>query len=457
MLNIVILAAGMGKRMQSDLPKVLHPIAGKPMLEHVLDAARALAPEQVVLVVGHGAEQVQESYQGTAGLEFALQRPQHGTGHAVQQAVPSLKEQATADDATLVLYGDVPLVQPDTLRALLLARGQGVAVLTEILDDPSGYGRIVRGSDGTVQRIVEHKDASPAERAIQEVNTGILVAPTAQLKDWLTRIDNNNAQGEYYLTDIIALAVADGVPVHAAHPEAAWETLGVNSRIQQAALERMWQAEQARRLLEQGVTLADPARFDLRGTLQCGRDVFIDVGCVFEGQVTLEDGVRVGPHCVLKNVHVQAQAQIDAFCHLEQAKVGLQAKVGPYARLRPGAHLGEQSHVGNFVEIKNTVLGKGSKANHLSYIGDADVGERVNIGAGTITCNYDGVNKHRTIIEDDVFIGSDTQLVAPVRIGRGATIGAGTTLTHDAPEQQLTLSRAPQKSVEGWQRPVKKI
>ncbi len=455
MLNIVILAAGMGKRMQSDLPKVLHPIAGKSMLAHVLDSARELEPEKVVVVVGHGAERVQQTF-AQAELAFALQQPQHGTGHAVQQAVPELVGGDQEDDATLVLYGDVPLVQADTLRRLLQARGQGVAVLTETLADSTGYGRIIRGADGTVQRIVEHKDASEAERAVKEVNTGILVAPTARLKDWLTRITNDNAQGEYYLTDIIALAVADGVPVQAAQPTAGWETLGVNSRIQQAELERLWQAEQARRLLEKGVTLADPARFDLRGTLECGRDVFIDVGCVFEGKVVLQDGVRVGPHSVLRDVTIGAGTQIEAFSHLQQAQVGEEARIGPYARLRPGAVLANHTHVGNFVEIKNTQLGEGSKANHLAYIGDADVGQRVNIGAGTITCNYDGVNKFRTVIGDDAFIGSDTQLVAPVTVGRGATIGAGTTLVRNAPDDQLTLSRSEQRSVSGWKRPVRK-
>ncbi|HCB1211566.1 UDP-N-acetylglucosamine diphosphorylase/glucosamine-1-phosphate N-acetyltransferase [Alcaligenes faecalis] len=455
MLNIVILAAGMGKRMQSDLPKVLHPIAGKPMLAHVLDSARELEPEKVVVVVGHGAERVQQTF-AQAELAFALQQPQHGTGHAVQQAVPELVGGDKEDDATLVLYGDVPLVQADTLRRLLEARGQGVAVLTETLADSTGYGRIIRGEDGSVQRIVEHKDASEAERAVKEVNTGILVAPTARLKDWLTRITNDNAQGEYYLTDIIALAVADGVSVQAAQPAAGWETLGVNSRIQQAELERLWQAEQARRLLEKGVTLADPARFDLRGTLECGRDVFIDVGCVFEGKVVLQDGVRVGPHSVLRDVTIGAGTQIEAFSHLQQAQVGEEARIGPYARLRPGAVLANHTHVGNFVEIKNTQLGEGSKANHLAYIGDADVGQRVNIGAGTITCNYDGVNKFRTVIGDDAFIGSDTQLVAPVTVGRGATIGAGTTLVRNAPDDQLTLSRSEQRSVSGWKRPVRK-
>ncbi len=455
MLNIVILAAGMGKRMQSDLPKVLHPIAGKSMLAHVLDSARELEPEKVVVVVGHGAERVQQTF-AQDELAFALQQPQHGTGHAVQQAVPELVGGDQQDDATLVLYGDVPLVQADTLRRLLAARGQGVAVLTETLADSTGYGRIIRGADGSVQRIVEHKDANDAERAVKEVNTGILVAPTARLKDWLTRITNDNAQGEYYLTDIIALAVADGVSVQAAQPAAGWETLGVNSRIQQAELERLWQAEQARRLLEKGVTLADPARFDLRGTLECGRDVFIDVGCVFEGKVVLQDGVRVGPHSMLRDVTIGAGTQIEAFSHLQQAQVGEQARIGPYARLRPGAVLANHTHVGNFVEIKNTQLGEGSKANHLAYIGDADVGQRVNIGAGTITCNYDGVNKFRTVIGDDAFIGSDTQLVAPVTVGRGATIGAGTTLVRNAPDDQLTLSRSEQRSVSGWKRPVRK-
>ena len=455
MLNIVILAAGMGKRMQSDLPKVLHPIAGKSMLAHVLDSARELEPEKVVVVVGHGAERVQQTF-AQAELAFALQQPQHGTGHAVQQAVPELVGGDKEDDATLVLYGDVPLVQADTLRRLLEARGQGVAVLTETLADSTGYGRIIRGADGSVQRIVEHKDASEAERAVKEVNTGILVAPTARLKDWLTRITNDNAQGEYYLTDIIALAVSDGVSVQAAQPAAGWETLGVNSRIQQAELERLWQAEQARRLLEKGVTLADPARFDLRGTLECGRDVFIDVGCVFEGKVVLQDGVRVGPHSVLRDVTIGAGTHIEAFSHLQQAQVGEEARIGPYARLRPGAVLANHTHVGNFVEIKNTQLGEGSKANHLAYIGDADVGQRVNIGAGTITCNYDGVNKFRTVIGDDAFIGSDTQLVAPVTVGCGATIGAGTTLVRNAPDDQLTLSRSEQRSVSGWKRPVRK-
>jgi bifunctional UDP-N-acetylglucosamine pyrophosphorylase/glucosamine-1-phosphate N-acetyltransferase len=455
MLNIVILAAGLGKRMQSSLPKVLHPVAGKPMLAHVIDQARLLGPSRIVVVVGHGAAAVKESFAHAPDLDFVLQSPQLGTGHAVMQAIPLL-QQADPNGATLVLYGDVPLVQSATLENLLQARGGGLAILTEELADPAGYGRIVRGPNGNVERIVEHKDATHAEREIHEVNTGILAAPTGKLIKWLGQISNDNAQGEYYLTDVVSLAVRDAVVVGAAHPGSAYETLGVNSRIQQAQLERLWQAEQARRLLEQGVTLADPARFDLRGTLQCGRDVFIDVGCVFEGSVVLEDGVRVGPHCVVKAATIGARAVIEAFSHVEDATVGAQARIGPYARLRPGAQVGEQAHVGNFVEIKKSRLGKGSKANHLAYIGDAEVGERVNIGAGTITCNYDGVNKFQTIIEDDAFIGSDTQLVAPVRVGKGATLGAGTTLTEDAPAGQLTLSRSRQTTLENWKRPKTK-
>lgn len=455
MLNIVILAAGLGKRMQSNLPKVLHPIAGRSMLSHVLDSARALQASNVVVVVGHGAEQVQLAYAAEKDLKFALQQPQLGTGHAVQQTVALLQEDGK-DDVTVVLYGDVPLVQPDTLRALLAARAGGMAVLTEILADPTGYGRIVRDAHGKIRAIVEHKDATEAQRAISEVNTGIIAAPTAALKGWLAKLNNHNAQGEYYLTDIIGMAVADGLPVNAAHPGAKYETLGVNSRSQQAELERLWQSELARRQLEAGVTIVDPNRFDLRGQLECGRDVMIDVGCVFEGKVVLADGVRIGPHCVLRNVTLGAGTHVEAYSHLDQSEVGEQARIGPYARLRPGSRLAKGTHVGNFVELKNTVLGEGSKANHLAYVGDADVGARVNIGAGTITCNYDGVNKFRTVIEDDAFIGSDTQLVAPVRVGRGATLGAGTTLTADAPADQLTISRTKQTTIPGWKRPVKK-
>lgn len=451
MLNVVILAAGMGKRMQSDLPKVLHALSGKTMLDHVLQTASQLEPGKVVVVVGHGAQQVRNCFAERPGLAFAEQSPQLGTGHAVQQAIPLLDE--NSNGVTLILYGDVPLVQPDTLKRLLKVRANGLALLTENLADPSGYGRIVRDSSGKVVSIVEHKDANPQQLEITEVNTGILAAPTAALKQWLARINNNNAQGEYYLTDIISLAVADGISINTANPKYGWETLGVNTRQQQAQLERAWQAEQANRLMDQGVTLADPSRLDVRGSLECGRDVFIDVGCVFEGNVQLADGAHIGPHCVIKNTTIGAGAKIEAFSHLDNAVVGNTATVGPYARLRPGSALGNGAHIGNFVEIKNSVFGANSKASHLAYIGDATIGNRVNIGAGTITCNYDGVNKNQTIIEDDAFIGSDTQLVAPVRVEKGATIGAGTTLTETAPEGRLTLSRVQQKTIFGWTRP----
>ena len=449
-MNIVILAAGQGKRMHSHLPKVLHPIAGKALAAHVLDTARQLKPRSLCLVVGHGGEVVRSTL-AAADVACAVQEPQLGTGHAVMQALPQLQ----GDGLTLVLYGDVPLIQASTLERLVAAAGEGMAVLTVSLDQPAGYGRIVRDGAGKVVRIVEEKDASAAEKAIRETNTGIMALPTARLQGWLSRLSNDNAQGEYYLTDVVALAVADGVPVHTAQPEGEWEVAGVNSKVQLAELERIYQRHLAHRLLEQGVRLADPARLDVRGELQCGRDVAIDVGCVFEGKVFLEEAVDIGPYCVLKNVTVRAGARIAAFSHLEGAVVGPDAVVGPYARLRPGTELGPESHVGNFVELKNSILGAGSKANHLAYVGDATVGQRVNIGAGTITCNYDGANKHRTVIEDDAFIGSDTQLVAPVTVGRGATLGAGTTLTKDAPADSLTVSRAKQISLAGWQRPQK--
>lgn len=456
MLNVVILAAGLGKRMQSNLPKVLHTLAGRSMLAHVVESARALSPARIVVVVGHGADAVKTAFKEESGLDFALQQPQQGTGHAVQQAAPLLEGGDGPDDVTLVLYGDVPLVTPQTIKALFAARGDGMAVLTENMEDATGYGRVVRSGQGDVQRIVEHKDASEAERAITEVNTGIVCAPTALLKDWLGRLKNDNAQGEFYLTDIVGFAVADGVSVGAAQPGAYWETLGVNSRVQQASLERTFQREQANRQLEAGVTLADPNRFDVRGWLECGRDVFIDVGCVFEGNVRLADGVHIGPHCVLRDVDLGEGTRVEAFSHLREASAAENTHIGPYARLRPGAVLEAESHVGNFVEIKKTRLGQGSKANHLAYLGDADIGARVNIGAGTITCNYDGVNKHRTTIEDDAFIGSDTQLVAPVTVRRAATLGAGTTLTRDAAAGKLTLSRPQQITIDNWQRPAKK-
>ena len=449
-MNVVILAAGMGKRMQSDLPKVLHALAGKPLLSHVVDTARTLSPTTCCVIYGHGGDTVPARL-AADDLHFVLQQPQLGTGHAVMQAVPQLDDSVS----TLVLYGDVPLTTAATLRTLVDKAGKDkLAVLTVNLDDPTGYGRIVR-ENGQIVRIVEQKDANDTERAIREVNTGIIVAPTKPLKAWLSRLSNDNAQGEYYLTDVIAQAVKDGVAVESAQPTHVWETLGVNSKVQLAELERIHQRNVADTLLNAGVTLADPARIDVRGELVCGRDVEIDVGCVFEGRVVLDSGVKIGAHCVLRNAHIRSGAVIKPFCHIEDADVGPASQIGPYARLRPGTVLGEDVHIGNFVEVKNGQFGAHSKANHLAYVGDATVGSRVNIGAGTITCNYDGANKHRTVIEDDAFIGSDTQLVAPVTVGKGATLGAGTTLTKDAPAGSLTVSRAKQTTISGWQRPVK--
>jgi bifunctional UDP-N-acetylglucosamine pyrophosphorylase / glucosamine-1-phosphate N-acetyltransferase len=448
-MNVVILAAGHGKRMHSDTPKVLHRLAGRPLLSHVVETAKSLGRGRIVVVYGHGGETVRDTLPDPA-VAWVRQEPQLGTGHAVMQALPALDESET----TLILYGDVPLTRKDTLEQLVAAAGGGLGILTVVLDDPRGYGRIVREGERIV-RIVEEKDASPAERAIREVNTGILVAPAKKLKAWLARLKNDNAQKEYYLTDVVRFAVAEQVPVVGVAAAAGWEVLGVNSRAQLAQLERVHQRSIAESLLEQGVTLADPGRLDVRGALACGRDVAIDVNCVFEGGVELADRVSVGANCVLKNVKVRAGTRIEPFCHLEDAEIGANCRVGPYARIRPGTVLAEDVHVGNFVEVKASRIGTGSKANHLSYVGDSDVGRNVNIGAGTITCNYDGANKHRTIIEDDVFIGSDTQLVAPVRVGRGATLGAGTTLTKDAPPGELTISRVRQSTIPGWKRPVK--
>jgi len=451
-MNIVILAAGMGKRMQSALPKVLHPLAGKPLLSHVLDTARQLKPSALCVIYGHGGEQVRAALQAD-DLAFAKQEPQLGTGHAVMQAAPQLDDRVP----TLILYGDVPLTTAATLQRLLdIAGNQKLGILTVDLNDPTGYGRIVRESSGTITRIVEQKDATEAERAIREVNTGIMVAPTALLKKWLANLSNDNAQGEYYLTDIVAAAVKDGVEVVSAQPDAVWETHGVNSKRQLADLERTHQRNLAEQLLEQGVTLIDPARIDIRGSLRCGRDVSIDVGCIFEGDVVLADGVRVDAYCVINNSRIGAKTHVRPYSHFEQADVGEACIIGPYARLRPGTVLAEDVHIGNFVEVKNSDIAAHSKANHLTYVGDSTVGTRVNLGAGTITCNYDGVNKSRTVIEDDVFVGSATQLIAPIRVGRGATLGAGTTLTKDAPADKLTVSRAKQITVDGWQRPLKK-
>ncbi len=448
-MNVVILAAGQGKRMRSDLPKVLHRLGGQPLLTHVLETARELGARKVCVVYGHGGEAVRERY-ADVDVVWVKQEPQLGTGHAVLQALPHLDPAVP----TLVLYGDVPLISSATLSRLCETAGAGLGVLTVEMANPSGYGRIVR-DDGKVQRIVEEKDASEDERTITEINTGFVVAPTEALARWLPGLGNNNAQGEYYLTDIVRLAIAEVMPVATAQPDAEWEVLGVNSKVQLAGLERIYQSGNALRLMEQGVTLADPARLDVRGELDCGRDVVIDVNCVFEGRVMLADSVEIGAHCVLKNVSVGVGTRIAPFSHIEDAEIGPRCIIGPYARLRPGTKLDEAVHVGNFVEVKNSLIGQNSKANHLSYVGDATIGKNVNIGAGTITCNYDGANKYRTVIEDDVFIGSDTQLVAPVTVGRGATLGAGTTLTSDAPPDQLTLSRAKQVSIANWKRPVK--
>ena len=449
-MNVVILAAGQGKRMHSDTPKVLHPLAGRPLLAHVIDTARGLRPGVICIVYGHGGDSVPRAF-AQPDLVWAKQEPQLGTGHALAQALPHLDPKSP----TLVLYGDVPLIRAETLATLCQAAGKGVGLLTIELDDPHGYGRIVR-SRGKIRRIVEEKDASKAERTLCEINTGIMVLPTARLKGWLARLRNKNAQKEYYLTDVIAAAVADKVSVNSAVPEAAWETAGVNSKAQLAELERVYQRNLAAALMEQGVTLADPGRIDVRGSLACARDVFIDVNCVFEGAVVLGTGVSVGAHCVIRNVNIGAGTRIESFCHLDAADIGARCRIGPYARLRPGTTLAEEVHIGNFVEVKASQIAARSKANHLAYVGDTTVGSDVNIGAGTITCNYDGANKHRTIIEDDVHIGSDTQLVAPVRVGKGATLGAGTTLTKDAPAGALTISRAKQVTVPGWKRPVKK-
>ncbi len=450
-LNVVVLAAGQGKRMSSKLPKVLHELAGKPLLQHVMDSANALAPTKLCVVYGHGGGAVPNAFAECAAT-WVKQDPQLGTGHAVMQTLPHLDH----DGLTLILYGDVPLTQTATLRRLTDAASRGaLAVLTIELVDPTGYGRIVRNSHGDITGIVEHKDATAEQHTIREVNTGIMAVPTQQLARWLSQLKNDNSQKEYYLTDIIAMAVSENLPVIAVHPSGQWETLGINSKVQLAELERIHQANIARALLEQGVTLADPARIDVRGTLTCGNDVFIDINCVFEGNVALGDNVSISSGCVLKNVTIGVDTQIAPYSVLDEAIVGVDCRVGPYARLRPGTMLADGAHVGNFVELKNSQLGKGSKANHLAYVGDATVGSNVNIGAGTITCNYDGANKHRTIIEDDVFIGSDTQLVAPVTVRKGATLGAGTTLTNEAPAGELTISRARQITIPGWKRPVK--
>lgn len=459
-MNIVILAAGQGKRMRSARPKVLHPIAGKSMLARVIETARETAHlcgsgARIVVVVGHGAEEVRSSFASQTDLQFVEQQPQLGTGHAVLQAMPWM-----ADDVpTLVLYGDVPLVRAQTLAALLDSAGDGVSLLTVNLADPTGYGRIIRESihgGGEVHAIVEERDANDVQRRITEVNTGILVAPTGRLRHWLAGLSNQNAQGEYYLTDIVAAARRDHVQVTASVVADPDETLGVNSKAQLAHLERVFQQRTAQSLLDAGATLADPARIDVRGTLTVGADVFIDVGCVFEGTVALADGVHVGPYCVLRDVVVGSDTVIHAFSHFDGAHIGADVIAGPFARLRPGARLDDAVHIGNFVEVKASHLERGAKANHLAYVGDAHVGARTNIGAGTIFANYDGANKHRSELGADVHVGSNSVLVAPVRVGEGATIGAGSTVTRDVPARKLTVARARAVTVEGWNRPEKK-
>lgn len=451
-VSVVILAAGQGTRMKSKLPKVLHPIGGRPLLAHVIDTASTLQAIQTVVVYGHGGELVRNTL-ADEQVAWVEQAKQLGTGHAVAQAIPQIAD----DHCILILYGDVPLTRATTLSDLIyLAGSDKLAVLTVHLDNPFGYGRIVRDEHGRIQRIVEQKDTNDAEKKINEVNTGILAVNGKLLKGWLQRLDNKNAQGEYYLTDIIAMAVSDGVKVVAAHPASEDEVLGVNSRSQLAYLERVYQRQRAEELMLQGVTIIDPARIDIRGKVTVGQDVTLDVNVVLEGDVSIGNDVYIGPNCVLRDTLVEDGVQMQAMCVADGAHIGAKSLVGPYSRLRPGAHLTGDNHIGNFVEVKNSVIGKGSKVNHLTYIGDTDMGGGVNIGAGTITANYDGANKHRTIIGDNASTGSNSVLVAPVTIGDGATIGAGSVITKDAPAGKLTVARGKQVTMDGWQRPVKK-
>jgi bifunctional UDP-N-acetylglucosamine pyrophosphorylase/glucosamine-1-phosphate N-acetyltransferase len=480
-VDVVIMAAGKGTRMKSSLPKVLHRLGGKALLQHVIECAASLSARKAVIITGHGADAVETACgaftrqelgtDSKVSLQYARQEPQLGTGHAVQQAIPLLAD----DGVTLVLSGDVPLTQAATLQALLAqCDGQRLALLTLSMADPTGYGRIVRAqahaseplragaeASAQVRAIVEHKDATPVQREIREIYSGIMAVPTRLLRAWLSRLDNKNAQGEYYLTDIVKFAVADGVAVVAHQIVDAAQVAGVNSPVQLAELERVYQNRLATALMEQGVRLADPARLDIRGTLRCGQDVEIDVNCVFEGQVTLGDGVRIGANCVIANCVMAAGAVIHPFTHIDGEKLGVQigegALIGPFARLRPGAQLGAEVHIGNFVEVKNATLAKGAKANHLAYLGDATVGERVNYGAGSITANYDGANKHRTVIEADVHIGSNCVLVAPVTIGAGGTVGGGSTITKSTPPGSLSVARGKQVSLPNWKRPVKVV
>lgn len=450
-LEIIILAAGQGTRMRSALPKVLHPIAGKPMLAHVIDTAKRLSPAAIHIVYGHGGNKVKETIADNA-INWVEQDKQLGTGHAVEQAMPAVNDESLV----LVLYGDVPLIHERTLVHLLDNVNDGIGLLTVMLEDAHGYGRIVRDSGGRVLEIVEQKDATAEQLQIREGNTGILACNGAKLRAWLNQLDNDNAQGEFYLTDIIALAESEKLPVSGIVADSVTEVSGVNDRLQLAALERAYQLHCAEELMRSGTTIIDPARYEQRGSVKAGQDCVVDIGCILEGEVELGNHVSIGANCILRNVRVGDDVVIEPMSVIEDATIGDQCSIGPFARIRPGTHLAEKAKVGNFVEIKKSDIGKGSKINHLSYVGDTRMGEAVNVGAGTITCNYDGANKHLTVIGDRVFVGSDSQLVAPVTIGDGATIGAGSTVTRDAPEEALTLSRSTQKSIKGWKRPVKK-
>jgi bifunctional UDP-N-acetylglucosamine pyrophosphorylase/glucosamine-1-phosphate N-acetyltransferase len=452
-VEALILAAGQGTRMKSSLPKVLHPLAGKPLLGHVLDVARQLGSKRIHTVIGHGADQVESYFSASTDISWIVQEQRLGTGHAVLQAMPQVDPASTV----LILYGDVPLLRVETLQQLLDAvSANSIGLLTVELDNPTGYGRILRDATGRVYANVEEKDATSEQKAVREVNTGILAVNAADLNRWLPKLSNNNAQGEYYLTDIIAMAAAEGFTVECRHPGFAREVEGINSRAQLASLERWQQLRLAENLMAQGVTLFDPARLDIRGTLTTGSDVTIDVNAVFIGNVSLGGGVSIGPNCVISNTTIGDDVAILANCVIEDTVIENGANIGPFARLRPGTHMKQGSKVGNFVETKKTVLGVGAKVNHLSYIGDSDIGDRVNIGAGTITCNYDGVNKHQTVIEQDVFVGSNTSIVAPVTIREGATIGAGSTITGNVGPQQLAVARGKQRNLDGWSRPKKK-